>query len=176
MKKLLLFATLFFIGISVNAQFKIGGFVGAPIGDASDFYKVTVGADVYYMFGSNADAFIKFGGASGFIDYIGDDRDHLDYFPNENLMKSSISSGQYDDAQFIPLAVAARINILGTLTVGPDIGYAFGINDGNDGGFYAKAIVGIDLFNRLELNAFYHAIVLDGITLGTLGAGVLFVF
>ncbi len=175
MKKLALFSFLFFAAISLQAQLKIGGFVGAPLGETSDYFKITVGADVYYMFGNNPDAFVKFGGATGFIDYIGDDRE-LDYGIEPLYKNIPMGSGsKYDDAQFIPVAAAARINILGTLTAGADLGYAIGLSD-YDGGFYGKAIVGIDIFNRLELNAFYHGIVLDETTLGTLGAGLLFEF
>src|SRR5690606_6084297 len=49
-----------------------------------------------------------------------------------------------DDLQFIPLAGAARFDLDG-LFFGADLGYAIGIDDGNEGGFYYRPKVGYDL-------------------------------
>ncbi len=158
--------TLVFLvcGIAANAQFKVGGNLGLPAGDISDYYKVSAGLDLYYMFGKSKDALLKFGATSGFL-YYADDVG---------------GGGDFKDASFIPIAGAARITFLSTLTFGPDIGYAIGldeisINDGTDSGFYWRAVLGIDLGNIIELNAFYHSIS-AGTTFSSVGGGILFVF
>jgi len=163
MKKLLFLLALVVCGNVANAQFKVGGNLGLPAGDISDYYKVSAGLDLYYMFGESKDAFLKFGATSGFLYYADD-----------------VSGGDFKDASFIPIAGAARITFLSTLTFGPDIGYAIGldelvINDGTDSGFYWRAVLGIDLGNTIELNAFYHSIS-AGTVFSSVGGGILFIF
>ena len=164
MKKLL-FVILFGCGlIHAQAQVKVGLNAGIPTGDVSDIYKISVGADLYYMFGSTPDALLKFGGASGIL-YYGDDAG---------------GGGNFKDASFIPIAAAARITFLSTLTFGPDIGYAIGLddlelNDDSNGGFYWRLVAGIDLGDVIELNAFYHSIS-AGATFSSIGAGILYKF
>jgi len=162
MKKLLFLLALFVCGNVANAQFKVGVNAGFPVGDAADYYNLSAGLDLYYMFGKSKDALLKFGVGSGFLNYFGDDID---------------GGGSIDDAQFIPIAIAARITFLSTLTFGGDVGYGIGINDGNDGGVYGKAVLGLDLGNTIEVNAFYHLVkIVKGMDFATTGLGVLFVF
>ena len=156
MKKIFLCAAFALFSISlVNAQgvFKIGGTIGLPAADASDFSSFVIGVDAYYMF-ANIDSFINFGPTVGFRNFFGKD--------------------DYDDAQFLPLAGAARLKLFGVLNGGADIGYAVGINDGNDGGFYFRPVLGIDIADTIELNISYENISGDGFTVGNLNAGILF--
>lgn len=162
MKKLvflLMLAALLAVPKSAFSQFKFGPQAGVPTGDASDYYSFVLGLDAYYMFGNNPDAFLKFGAASGFTNFFGDDIDGS----NESI----------DDAQFIPVAGVARITILDTITFGPDIGYGIGINSGNDGGFYWRLVAGLDLGNVLELHAYYQNTIVDSFNYGAVGAGLL---
>ena len=142
------------------SQFKIGPNIGIPLFDASDYYSLEAGIDLLYLFGDNPDALLKFGVASGFYNYFGDEIDGFDI----------------DDSQFIPIAGAARIIVLKTLVVGPDIGYAVGISDDSEGAFYWKLVAGIDLGNVIELTAFVHGIPESGFTYGAAGLGLLFEF
>jgi len=113
------------------------------------------------MFGDSKDALLKFGVASGFLNYFGDEVDGV----------------SFDDAGYIPIAVAARITFLSTFTFGPDIGYAVSVSDGGDGGVYGRAVLGLDIGNTIELNAFYHLVkVKAGLDFGSGGIGALIVF
>ena len=81
-----------------------------------------------------------------------------------------------DDQQYLTLAAAARLKLFGIVSGGADIGYAIGINDGNDGGFYFRPVVGIDIADTIELNVSYENISNDGVNWGNLNVGVLFDF
>jgi hypothetical protein len=148
----------------VQAQFKAGGNIGLPVGDFSDAYKVSLGLDIYRMFGDSPDSFLKFGATTGFL-YYGDD-------PG--------GGGGFKDAALIPVAGAVRVTILSTITAGPDIGYAFALDDldlfeDKNGGFYYRLVAGIDLGNSIELNLFYHSISI-GVNVSSVGLGVLYEF
>ena len=116
-------------------EIKAGAVLAIPTGDAADFSGFGLGADVYYMFGKE-DAWLNFGPTVGFRNYFGKEIE-ADLF-GETF---SIDVG---DVQFLPLAGAFRAKAFGLLNWGTDIGYAVGISDGNDGGFYFRPIVGVE--------------------------------
>jgi hypothetical protein len=166
MKKLLFLFTFAVFGFSnMNAQgvFKIGGNIGIPVSDASDGYSFTLGVDVYYFF-TKIDAPVEFGLNAGFRNYFGKDYD---------VLGTTIKA---EDAQFLPLTAAARLKLFGILSGGADLGYAIGISpDGNDGGFYFRPIVGLDIADTIEINLSYEYTSLqDSVNFGNLNLGVLF--
>lgn len=162
MRKFVLIFALLIYGNLAHAQFKVGLNAAVPTGETADYFNFNAGLDLYYMFGKSKDALFKLGIASGFSNYFFEEMD------------GGVSG---DDAQFIPIAVAARITFLSTLTFGPDLGYGIGINDGNDGGVYGRAVFGLDLGNTIELNAFYSLVKVEkGLDFGSAGLGVLVVF
>ncbi len=169
MKKFLLVILAFTFAHHLSAQLKVGINAGVPIGDYSDFYTVSFGADVYYLFGE-PDALLQLGLGTGYLNYIGDEVEILG------------TTLEIDNASFIPVAAAARFTLLKILTFGPDVGYGIGISEGNDGGFYWRGVVGLDIGNRIELNAYYHSIIFESATtnessaLSTIGIGLLFEF
>lgn len=166
MKKLnFLFVIAIFSFTSLNAQgvFKLGANVGIPAADASDYFGFTIGVDAYYMLGKE-DALFNFGPTAGFRNFFAKSFD----FGGESI--------KGDDGQFLPLAGAARIKLVGILNAGADIGYAVGINSGNDGGFYFRPIVGIDIADTIEINVSYESITKDSVTWGNINAGILFEF
>ena len=161
MKKLF-FLSLFsiFVMSNVNAQtFKLGGSIGIPVADASDISTFVLGIDAYYYF-TDIDALVEIGATAGFRNFFGDE----------------IEGFSIDDGQFLPVAGAARVKLFGILSGGADLGYAVGINDGNDGGLYIRPVVGIDIADTIELNASYESITNDGVTWGNMNVGVLFEF
>ena len=148
---------------SMNAQtFKIGASLGLPAADASDFTSFVLGVDSYYYF-TNIDAPIEFGLNAGFRNFFGDEIEVL----GQNV--------DFEDARFLPIAAAARLKLFGILSGGVDAGYALGISDGLDGGFYFRPVVGIDIADAIEINASYENIS-DAATWGNLNVGVLFEF
>ena len=165
MKKLLLVTVIAVFSVAtLQAQtFKIGATLGLPVADASDISTFVLGIDAYYYF-TDIDAFIEIGATAGFRNFFGDDIE---------ILGQTVS---VDDGQFLPIAAAGRVKIFGLLSGGLDIGYALGINDGNDGGFYVRPVVGFDIADTIELNASYESITDDGVTWGNLNVGVLFEF
>jgi len=72
------------------------------------------------------------------------------------------------------VAASARLGIA-LVFVGADLGYALGINDGNDGDFYYRPKVGINLVG-LSLIASYSGISVSGGTLSSVNLGTEFGF
>ena|SRR5690606_4276737 len=169
MKKVLLIAAVAVFGLSnVNAQegFKVGANFALPIGDAGDYSSFSVGLDVAYL----VEVSEKFavGGAAGFTNAFG---------KTETLSGFGYSIDvEYDDIQFVPVAAAARFNATEALYVGADLGYAIGIDDGNDGGFYYRPRVGYSFTDMIGANISYTGISLDGMEWSTIGLGVEFSF
>jgi hypothetical protein len=165
MKKLFFAAAIAVFSVTaMQAQtFKLGATLGLPMADASDISTFVLGVDAYYYF-TDVDAFIEIGATAGFRNFFGDDIEILG------------QTVEVDDGQFLPLAVAGRVKLFGLLSGGLDIGYALGINDGNDGGFYVRPVVGFDIADTIELVASYESITNDGVTWGNLNVGVLFEF
>ena len=158
MKKLLFVTAIAVLSLtSMNAQtFKVGATAGVAVSDAGDVADWALGVDAYYYF-TDIDAPIEFGATAGF----------RNFFMSEDV---------FDDGQFLPVAAAARIKLFGIVSGGADLGYAVGINDGNDGGFYYRPVVGIDIADTIELNVSFESISNDGVTWGNLNAGILFEF
>ncbi len=160
MKKILISLLALFIFGSVQAQgtFKIGLMGGVPTSDASDLSNLVLGADAYYMIGKKS-ALFRLGPTIGFRNFFG----------------KEISEGfEFEDAQFLPIGAAARVNIIGIVNLGADLGYAVGITDGLDGGFYFRPVVALGLLQILELNFSYESIS-DAATWGNFNIGVLLV-
>lgn len=161
MKKVLVVA-LALIGFSMNAQdgFKLGANLGLPVGDAGDISGFSVGLDAQYMFETAGE--FGLGVATGFTNSFG------------KTIGDSTFSIEVDDVQFLPLAGVARYKASEEFSIGTDLGYALGINDGNDGGFYYRPTVGYAVSEGIEINASYTGISLDGGTWSTVNLGVLF--
>jgi hypothetical protein len=163
MKKNLLIIVFLVFGFAAQAQFKLGINAGVPVGDVSDFYSFSAGADAYYMFG-DPDKFFKVGATAGFINYFGKEADILG------------QTVKFDNTQFIPVGAAVRFTIFKFLTFGPDLGYGIGLDNEIDGGFYWRSVLGLDFANRLELNTFYHSVSVKESSFGSIGVGILLEF
>lgn len=151
MKKLLLVAVIAAFGFtSVNAQddgIKLGINLGLPVGDVGDVSSFGVSLDVAYLF-SVADSF-QVGATTGYSHYFGKTETvSVPFFGNIEF--------DYDDIQFIPLAASARFD-LDRLFFGADLGYAIGISDDFDGGFYYRPKIGYSL-GSISLVASYTGI------------------
>jgi hypothetical protein len=160
MKKIKLVLVLAIMStFALQAQtFKVGATLGLPMADAADISTFVLGVDAYYYF-TDIDDTVEIGATAGFRNFFGDEIDGF----------------EIDDAQFVPLAAAARLKLFGIVSGGADIGYALGITDFLDGGFYFRPVVGIDIADTIELNASYENIS-DAATWGNFNVGVLFEF
>ncbi|MCW5517507.1 outer membrane beta-barrel protein [Muriicola sp. Z0-33] len=162
MRKLVIIAALAVFGFSANAQegLKAGINLGLPVGDAGDVSGFSIGLDVWYHWAVSDD--FNAGVATGFSNAFGKSVD------------IGIGSIDVPDVQFIPVAASGRFNASDEFTIGADLGYAVGLNDGNDGGFYYRPIVGYGVSDNIELSLSYTGISLDGATWSTINLGVNF--
>ena len=158
MKRILVVAVLALFGFSVHAQegFKAGANIGLPVGDASDWSDFSIGLDVAHHW-EVADSFSA-GVAAGFT----------------NAVTKKIAGVKIDDVQFLPIAASGRFAAGEDFSLGADIGYAIGINEGNDGGFYYRPIVGYKVGWDMEINLSYTGISMDEGSWNTVNLGVLF--
>lgn len=160
MKKIILLLVLAFMGFgSIYGQgLRLGINAGLPVGDASDFTTFQLGGDIAYMIDLAGVASV--GPMLGYSHFFGDSG-------NDGPIEWEV-----DDAQFVPIAASGRFNLL-SLALGLDLGYALGLNDGNDGGFYYRPQVGFSL-GRLGLIASYQGISMDGANIASINLGLEF--
>lgn len=160
MKKLLCFLMLFGVGAAaLSAQttnIKLGAHAGLPVGDMNDAYGYNLGADLAYMVGIIG--LVEFGALVGYMHYFEDSGEEGDL------------SWEGEDASYLPLAASGRIN-LGAIYAGIDLGYALGLNDDNDGGFYYRPKIGFG-FLGLTLVGSYSGISADGIEVNSINLGL----
>jgi hypothetical protein len=150
MKKVLITAVLFIAGLSLQAQEgpSVGINLGIPTGDAGDFSGLSLGIDFTYLW-SVSDKFDA-GAAVGFSNAFGKEID------------TGFGTVDLEDIQFLPIAAAGRVHLTEEISAGVDLGYALGVNDGNDGGFYYRPMVGYSLSENLGLHLSYTGISLEG--------------
>ncbi|AVR46726.1 hypothetical protein C7S20_16445 [Christiangramia fulva] len=133
--------------------FKAGLNLGIPVGDASDFSNLQFGADVAYLF-AVADSFS-----------VGPMLGYSNFFPED--------SDNFDNIQFLPIAASGRLGVGDAFFLGADLGYAVGIDDGNDGGFYYRPQVGYD-FGLIGLIASYSGVSRNGGSISSVNLGIEF--
>ena len=80
----------------------------------------------------------------------------------------------YDDTQFIPVAGAARFMATEKVMLGADLGYALGMNEGNDGGFYYRPMAGYNISEKLQVNLSYIGVAIEGVSWSTINLGASF--
>lgn len=150
MKKAIFAAFLFMAALSIQAQAgpSVGVNVGLPTGDAGDVSSFSLGIDFTYLW--NVSDKFDAGAAVGFSNAFGKEID------------TGLGSFQIDDIQFLPIAAAGRVHLAEDFSAGVDLGYALGVNDGNDGGFYYRPMVGYSLSEKLGLTLSYTGISLEG--------------
>ncbi|MBJ6369193.1 outer membrane beta-barrel protein [Snuella sedimenti] len=163
MKKIFLCAAIAVLGLtSVNAQGepKVGVNAGLVVGDFSDGYSFNLALDVAYLWGLSDQ--IEAGATVGYSHSFGKD----------------VEGFKVDDASFLPLAASGRFNVSEEFAFGVDLGYAVGIDEGNDGGFYYAPRIQYGVSDNLDIVAAYRGVSMDAgpVTLGfnTITLGVEF--
>lgn len=161
MKKILLLLLILFMGMtSVYSQgnFRFGVNGGIPIGDAEDISNFHLGADVAYMF--NVVELLDVGPMVGYSIYFSEDL---------TIAGEKIN---IDDIQFLPIAASGRFG-LSSFYLGADLGYAVGLNDGNDGGFYYRPLVGYKI-GKLGIAASLEGVSKNGDSFNSINLGIEF--
>lgn len=135
-------------GFTANAQFTAGISGGLPIGDAGDLATFSIAVDLGYLF-EISDSFSA-GPTTGFSHSFGDE------------INVGGFTFEVEDVQFVPLGAAARVEVADSFTLGGDVGYAIGINDGNDGGFYYSPRAQYSVSDLIDIVFAYRGVSLDG--------------
>jgi len=153
---MLLAAVAVFGFSSVNAQgeFNAGVFGGIPMGDAGDFTTFSLGLDVEYLF-EVSDAF-SVGPSVGY---------------NTSFLDSEFEG---DNIAFLPVAAAGRFDISEEFRVGVDLGYAVGINDGNEGGLYFAPKLQYGVSDKIAITASYRSVSEDNGNFDIVTIGLIF--
>ncbi len=172
MRGIYLIIVFVFLGFSAQSQnvdrtnFRAGLNGGIVTGDFSEAYSLVLGVDLYQHWGISKT--IDLGVTTGFSNAFGE--------------KQEVSAGavlietEFDNLQFIPVAGSVRIYPTTGFKLGGDVGYAIGINEGNEGGFYYRPSLGIDINSgTTELNVSYLAVNGD-VTYSSVLFGLLFLF
>lgn len=137
MKKLFLASALALFGaVTMNAQttgnFKLGAHIGIPVGDAADAVSFNAGVDAGYVW--NVAPKFELGLITGYSHYFGKDID------------TGFGTYNVPDFGIVPLAATGQYNVDGGFNLGLDLGYAFYVADGADGGgFYYQPKVGYNV-------------------------------
>ncbi|MDM9632779.1 hypothetical protein [Robiginitalea aurantiaca] len=148
-------------GIQAQPGFKLGLHGGLPINqEGNDAVSLLMGLDTGYLFalGEVVDAGVMVGFINGFpekFDSGGADLPHI---------------------QFLPLAGSFRVWPSRSFSIGADLGYAIGINSGNEGGFYYKPILGYLMGSQTEINLSYTNVDTDFLPWRTVQFGILYTF
>lgn len=170
-KTVVLVVAFMAIGFSSMAQyvdrssFKAGFYAGLPVGDASEVSSFALGLDLAYHWGVSE--MFDAGLASGFLNAFGE---------TESVTVGDVTvEGEFGDYQIIPLAAALRLYPTYDFKLGADVGYAVGINEGNEGGFYLRPTMGYNISGNTELNVSYMNISNNG-NFSMVALGILFLF
>lgn len=172
MRVFLVILFLLTAGLSMQAQrvdrtnFRAGINGGLVVGDFSEAYSFTLGVDLYHHWGLSRE--IDLGIATGFSNAFGE---------TQEASGDDISvTTKFDNIQFVPLAGSLRIYPTDGFKFGADVGYALGINSGNEGGLFYRPSIGIDMNGGTkEFHVSYFAVNGDT-TFSAVLAGFLILF
>lgn len=163
MKRFLaIIAFVFAFSTTVQAQFvpSVAVSAGLPVGDIKDQTSFAVSADLYFMKSINST--VGFGVTTGYTMYFGKDFD------------TALGTVEGPNTSYLPLAGAIRLNLTEDLSFGTDVGYAFGLSDNVDGGFYYKPTIGFNIGDESQLMLSYQGISEDGFNVNYVGLGFAF--
>ncbi len=175
MKKSFLFLILIFTAFALQAQrnvdrtnFRAGINGGFVLGDFSEAYSFGLGIDVTHHWGVSK--MLDVGVASGFFNAFGSE---------ETITGDAIFiETEFSNLQYLPLGASFRVypgkNV--GFKFGGDVGYAVGINEGNEGALYYRPTLGIDLRDGSnEFNVSYMVVNHD-VQFSTVMLSYLFLF
>ena len=151
-----------------RTNFRAGINGGLVLGDFSEAYSFGLGVDMYHHWGV-AKA-LDIGVTAGFFNAFGS---------KENTSANGeITETEFDNVQFLPVGASIRVypgkNV--GFKFGGDVGYAVGINAGNEGALYYRPSLGIDLRDGTsELNISYF-VVNDDVVFSSITFSYLFLF
>ena len=171
MKVLLTTFCFLVLAASLKAQtdrtnFRVGVNGGLVVGDFSETYSLNLGIDIYQHWGVSKA--LDIGVATGFANAFGE--------KESTTVGVAAVQTEFDNTQYIPLAGSVRVYPTSGFKFGGDVGYAIGVNEGNDGGFYYRPSIGVDISGgTTEINLSYFSVNSES-TFSTVLLGFLFLF
>ncbi|TDN82352.1 hypothetical protein DET49_1245 [Salegentibacter sp. 24] len=162
MKRFVFIVCVMLMGTNVmkaQSGLRLGANIGIPLGDVEEVSNFQAGADIAYMFGI-ADML-----------YVGPMIGYTRFFVED--IDNEIVDLDMEDPAFLPIAASGRIALAQGFFFGTDLGYAVGLNDGNDGGFYYRPQIGYN-FGKIGLIASYSGISVDGDNFSSINLGIEF--
>ncbi|MEZ4811396.1 MAG: hypothetical protein R2819_13645 [Allomuricauda sp.] len=165
----LLTLALITIGFMAMAQdrssFKAGFNAGLPVGDVADFSSFSMGLDLAYHWGISE--LLDGGITTGYIHSFGE--------TNTISLGDATIETQFEDFQFIPMALALRLYPTYEFKLGADVGYAVGLGEQSESGLYVRPSIGYNITGNTELNVSYISVSND-LNFSVLSLGILFLF
>lgn len=175
MKKSIIILLFLCSGISLSAQrnvdrtnFRAGLNAGLVLGDFSEAYSFGLGIDLSHHWAVSK--MIDVGLAAGFHNAFGSE---------ESIeVNGSFTETEFANIQYIPVGASFRVypgkNV--GFKFGGDVGYAIGLNEGNEGALYYRPSLGIDVNGgSSEVNISY-LVVNDDVAFSSILLGYLFLF
>ena len=164
MKKFVLIACFALLGFSLQAQNEIrpGAHFGLPIGDAGDFSSFAIAVELGYLFEISEE--VQVGPKLGYSHSFG------------KTIDTGFGEVKVEDIQFLPIAASGHYNFTDQFWFGLDLGYAVGISDGNDGGFYYSPQFAYGVTQQIDIVLAYRGISVDGGSWDVISLGVEFGF
>lgn len=174
MKRTVIMLLFVCAAISLNAQrnvdrtnFRAGVNGGLILGDFSEAYHFGLGLDISHHWGVSK--MLDVGLTAGF---------HNSFGSKESVEIDGFTETEFANIQYIPVGASLRIypgkNV--GFKFGADVGYALGINEGNEGALYYRPTLGIDVKDGIsEVNISYF-VVNDDVSFSAILLGYLFLF
>jgi hypothetical protein len=171
MKKILLLSALLCaISIKMFAQnledkhFTVAVDAGLPVGNASNFYSVGIGADLKYSYTVASNVSISL--SAGYTEFIGKDFNYsyVNYDPILGSTYNASLAGRVNNGGIIPVKAGVRYfaNAKGGLFVEAQAGAAFSTQSGDGVAFAYSPGVGYTFTNGFEIGGRYEGWSKDG--------------
>jgi len=159
---ILLFALCLSTGIFAQEGFKFGIQGGIPLDDYNEAVSIVLGADFSYMYPLGE--VVDIGPAVGYIHGFAE------------TFQTTIIREEQEAVQFLPLSAGVRFWTSNYFSFGGNVGYAMGINDGNEGGLYYRPTIAYLMSSSVEVNFSYTGIDIEETTWSTVTLGIVYNF
>lgn len=126
-----------FACMQAQGRFAAGGHLGLAVVDAVDLATFAIALDLAYIL--EIDDNFSAGSTVGYSHSFGDEID------------TGLGSIEIEDVQFLPIGGRAQYDFSDQFLARAELGYALGINDGKDGGFYYSPQVGYSISEPLDI-------------------------
>ncbi|WP_435578662.1 outer membrane beta-barrel protein [Gilvibacter sp.] len=159
MKKVFLIVAFLVVGLSAMSQtgFRLTAFGGLPVGDAADTTTFTLALDACHVWMVSEG--VEAGAVVGYQHSFGETRN------------TGGIEFDFDDVQLLPVAGTAQVQVNPWAIVGVRAGYAFGLSDNADGGFYYSPEVKVKINDHWNVLAQYRGVAEKNGSFNNIGIG-----